>query len=321
MTWTGLALNQFARGVTPSSRGNIRLMDGGLPGIPKPWAGTDDRLSLDDYHPTELARRLVDLRHFVSDHDVSRVLSPDYWDDAGDYRKMQQLGGALGPHSVHFTYESATPGEPVHRYSMVLGADAPYRAEAIAWRNMAGVVMASAGEHWSERFITAANFFVGSQAYLQKRFPQDGLGGPAIVNLAMNIFLAQNGGRRSDVQVQERPSSDPYVSGAIVASSKWYPQLGHVDVIPLAILGQPPHYLVVINNVLKHKDWDRHYANVGLQVTHGAVNAAFEARAGAGDHNAVTQELDRLRASGRNLHEELYTRANRALWQATGVGV
>lgn len=312
MSWTGLQLRGFARGVLPTSLGNIRLMNEGLPDVGVPQKGRDGKLSLDDYHVVHAANAFSDFYSFVGQHEVTKILNADYWDDDGDYRDMRQLGGHLGQSnaSVHWSYQSDTAGQPTHRYNAVLGYEGSNNAEAIAWRNFSGVAMAPSGS----RLITGASFFVTSLDDLQQRF-----GGRDLHELAKRIFAMQNGGETSGVKLAERTSTEPNFSGdALIASSKYYPQLGQVELIPLPWYNN--HFLVVLNNTLGHRDWTRHYAQNGLvAVKDGSpVLEAFRDRAGRPEDRQAEQDWDRISRT-HSIHD-VYTWLNRGVWQATGAG-
>lgn len=308
-SWTGAQVRGLVRGLLPSSGGNIRLMNTGLPYTGIPHKGPDGKLSLDDYHAGDVAREFADFYTYLGGREVSRILDKDQIDDDGDYRDMRQYGGHFGRGSVHLSYRSDTAGQPTHRYNAVLGYEGRNNAEAIAWRNFSGVAMTPS---WPS-LITGASFFVASQEELFQRF-----GGRNLHALAKNIFVAQNGGRTSDVKLAQRDSTEPkYVDHALIASSKYYVQLGNVELMHLPWWGG--HYLVVVNNTLRHRDWTRDYGQNGLVAVNGAVKDIFQDRAGRPEYPQAEQDWDRVERT-HNPHD-VYSWLNRGVWQATGVGV
>lgn len=309
MSWTGAQLAGFARGILPTSAGNIRIMNTGLPDTRLPDVGQDGKYSLDDYHVGDVAREFRDFTTFVRGHEIGQILNPDYWDGNGDFRGMRQLGGHFGRNSVHLSHRSDTTGKPTHRYNMVFGHEGQANAEAIAWRNFSGVAMSPA---WS-RLITGASFFVASAEELYQRF-----GGQNAKELAKNIFVAQNGGQAADVKLAERSSTEPkYVGNALIASSKFYTQLGQVEIASLPWWSG--HFLVVINNTVSHQDWTRQHAQNGLvAVNDGPLLELFRDRAGRPEYPQAESDWDRISRT-HNPHD-VFSWLNRGVWQATGVG-
>lgn len=327
MSWTGAQLRGMARGVTPSPYGNIRLMNLGLPDTRRPYTGSDGRLTLDDYRTRDVAREFYDFSKFVRGYEVGRVLEANYWDDQGDYRDMRQLGGHFGRDrdSVHLTYASKTSGEPVHRYNMVFGYEGYRNAEAVAWRDLAGVVMTPSS--FRNKLITGASVFVANEQELKSWFGDF----RDLRELATKVFVAQNDGSYHDVKLTQRNSTEPRFAGdALIASSRFYADQGKVEIIPLPFWGG--NYMIVVNNVARHRDWTRSYAKDGIVGLNGDVSQAFRYRGGRDENQhdyrdpVVVDKLDEIenylrRQGGRSLHD-LYSWLNRGgVWQATGAGL
>ncbi|OVE81084.1 hypothetical protein BVY03_04720, partial [bacterium K02(2017)] len=256
MSWTGAQLGQFARSLAPATQGNILLMGSQLPNTLKPYPGRDNKLSIDDYNIRDVSEEFNSFYRFVGNHEIDRVLNADYWDGDWDRRQMHQLGGHFGDRSVHLSYQSKTNSGKLNSYGLVIGAENGYQNPEIAvTKNFAGVVMTPG---WN-RLQTGASYFVIKESELKSRFGEWDL-----YELAATMFVAQNGGYRSHVQVQDRESSDPqYVSDAIVASSRYYPNLGQVELMRFNMGGEM-YAMVVVNNIIDHNNSTHDHAQNGL---------------------------------------------------------